>query len=113
MTTDKLYPLSEGSQFRVDTAALMDEPRYLTATEVRHRWAEVYAREIDRTARWLLGQWVSELEPCLVMRNGQILGLAWVGDPGNIVVYNGIDPRLLLDAAVGIMTRKSLLPMAD
>jgi hypothetical protein len=82
--------------FHIPADLLVERRPRTTAEEVRDAMVKAQAQQYDREIRWLLGQWVSELEPSLVMWNGRIHGLAWVGDPGRIVVYNGIDPRPLL-----------------
>lgn len=53
-------------------------------SEYVRRVQEAEAAENERTIKELLGRWVSELEPCVVMQCGKIVGLcdnnAQIGD---------------------------------
>ena len=52
-----------------------------TLDEIRMRMMLQKARHDEAIIREMLGRWVSELEPSVCYRNGQVLGLCMAGDP--------------------------------
>lgn len=52
-----------------------------TLDEIRMRMALQKARHDEAIIREMLGRWVSELEPSVCYRNGQVMGLCMAGDP--------------------------------
>ena len=73
--------------FFVDLSALHADP-FPSRTEIVQRIVEQRARAFDRTIFALLGMWVSEVEPSVVVRGESILGLAWAGDPQQRIVVS-------------------------
>ena len=51
------------------------------------------AKRDEVTVRHLLGQWVSELEPSIAMRGGEIIGLCVAGDPTGSIPVRVMDMR--------------------
>ena len=64
-----------------------------TLTEVTLKMAAAKAAADERIVRALLGRWVSEFEPSICYRNGEVIGLAVADDPTGAIVVPTIDLR--------------------
>ena len=57
------------------------------------RAAMAKAAHDERIIRHLLGQWVSEFEPSIAMRNGEVIGLSVANDPSGSIPVRVMDMR--------------------
>lgn len=67
-----------------------------TRDEIIMRMQIAKAKRDENTVRHLLGQWVSELEPSIAMRDGEIIGLCVAGDPTGSIPVRVMDMRPVL-----------------
>jgi len=66
--------------------------KFSVSRELADGYARAWAREQDAVVREMLGRWVSEFEPCLIVRNTHVVGLSMVGDPEGRVIVRPIAP---------------------
>lgn len=69
-----------------------------TISEVTMRMALAKTAHDERIIRHLLGLWVSEFEPAIAMRNGEVIGLAVAGDPSGSIPVRVMDMRPAIKA---------------
>lgn len=64
-----------------------------TAREITMKMAMAKAAHDERIVRGLLGRWVSEFEPSIAMRGGEVIGLCVAGDPSGSIPVRVMDAR--------------------
>lgn len=70
-----------------------------TRDEIVMRMQVAKSKRDEDTVRRLLCQWVSELEPSIAMRDGEIIGLCVAGDPSGSIPVRVLDVRPFLREA--------------
>lgn len=74
-----------------------------TVTEIAYRMAAQKAARDEKIIRALLGRWVSEFEPSVAMRNGEVIGLCVAGDPTGAIAVPAIDMRGVHDVLLRML----------
>lgn len=81
-----------------------------TATEIAYRMAAHKAARDEKIIRALLGRWISEFEPSVAMRNGEVIGLCVAGDPSGSIPVRTIDMREVHKVLLGLLGIEGAIP---
>ncbi len=59
---------------------------YSVARDLATGYERAWARRQDAIVREMLGRWVSEIEPCIIVCDTHVVGLGMAGDPAAQII---------------------------